>query len=139
MSIDSSVSIRKELLRIKNASASRDPWAVLGIPRTAGYSQVKTAQRKWIRRLHPDRWYAYSDEQFRSEVEEALYQVQVAYFEALKRCANASPGAAPAREPIATPPPASYKAVPVWTAWIHKIAALLFRRDRTAEMSPSAR
>jgi hypothetical protein len=129
MFVDPPVSIRKEILRIRKASDSKDPWAVLGIPKQAGYSQVKGAQRKWIRRLHPDRWYAYTDEKFRSEIQEALYQVQVAYFEALKRCAVSFQQASAEPDPITPPPPASHRPVPQWTVWLQKFTSFFSRRN----------
>ena len=89
MVTDSYASIRAEITRIAKAHAARDYWAVLKIPSGSGYQQIKAAQRKWVRRLHPDRWFASADSHLYNEIQEAFYQVQVAYFEALKRRASA--------------------------------------------------
>jgi hypothetical protein len=99
---DSFTPIREDVLRISQATAARNHWGVLGIPAGSNYKQIKTAHRKWMRRLHPDRWFASADSKLYGEIQEAFYQVQVAYFEALKQCASTQePATAP--EPIATP------------------------------------
>ncbi len=100
MVIEPLVSIHDEILRIRKASAARDHWAVLGIPAGSTYKQIKSAQRKWIRRLHPDKWYASTDERLREEIQEAYYQVQAAYYESLKHCI----GSGVHYEPITMPP-----------------------------------
>lgn len=100
MVIDPFVPILDEIRKIHQASAARDPWAVLGIPPMASFKQIKSAQRKWIRRLHPDKWHASSDAKLRDDIQEAFYQVQAAYFESLKHCA----GNAADFQPITTPP-----------------------------------
>ena len=118
MVIDPFVPINEEILKIRQASAARDPWRVLGIPPKSSYKQIKSAQRKWIRRLHPDKWYASSDQQLRNEIQEAFYEVQSAYFESLKHCA----GNAADFQPIATP-------APVKPGWLRRLLAFLFGRE----------
>ena len=81
---DAISSIHDEILRIGKASAARNYWSVLGIPPGSGYKEIKTAHRKWIRKLHPDRWFATTDPQLYKQIQEAFYQIQVAYFETLK-------------------------------------------------------
>ena len=62
--VSAPVSIYEEIVKIREAKVS-----VQG-------DQEPPA--KWIRRLHPDQWYAYADEHLRSEITEAFYQVQAA-------------------------------------------------------------
>src|SRR5438874_11179221 len=90
MVTDSYFSLRADILRITKANAARNCWAVLKIPSGSDYKQIKAAHRKWVRKLHPDRWFATADSKLYNEIQEAFYQVQVAYFEALKRCAEVS-------------------------------------------------
>ena len=135
MAIDPALSVRDEILRIRTANASRDPWAVLGIPPRSTYKEIKSAQRKWIRRLHPDRWYAVTDDQLRREIQEAFYQVQSAYFESLKRCVAAYHGGDAHQGPITPLPPVSCQPVQERVArWFQRLLAYLFHRT-TAKMA----
>ena len=86
--LDLPVSIHEEVAMIREASAARNPWGVLGIAPESSYRQIKSAQRKWIRKLHPDKWHTTRDGDLRDDVEEAFYEVQAAYLEALKRLAT---------------------------------------------------
>ena len=132
MVTDPPVSIHDELVCIREASASRDPWAVLGIPPGSSYKQIKSAQRRWIRELHPDRWYAIADEQLRKDIQEAFYEVQAAYFEALKRCVAALQGVSSYDGPI-TPPPAGASNTPNSESnWFRRLLAFFFRRQAGA-------
>ena len=117
MAIDPFVPILDEIEKIHQASAARDPWAVLGIPPMSSFKQIKSAQRKWIRRLHPDKWHANSDPRLREEIQGAFYQVQAAYFESLKHCA----GNASDFQPITTPPA-------VKPSWFSRLLNLLKRK-----------
>jgi preprotein translocase subunit Sec63 len=130
MAIGHSVSIQEEILKIRKASAARDPWAVLGIPPQSGYSQIKSAQRKWIRRLHPDRWYARANEQLRNDVQEAFYQVQAAYFETLSHCATTIQDFTAIREPITPEPALSVEEKKSFYGSIRRLFSLWFHRDR---------
>jgi len=85
---DSWSQIREEILRIDKANARKDHWAVLGIASGSNFEQIKAAHRKWVRKLHPDRWFATVDADLYKNIQEALYQIQVAYFEALKQRAS---------------------------------------------------
>jgi hypothetical protein len=127
------VSIDDEILRIRKASNARNPWAVLDIPPRSQYKQIKSAQRKWIRRLHPDRWHATADEQLRSEIQEAFYQVQSAYFEALRQHAAALQGTAPASGPITAHDPVSrnVEARPLFWLWLEWLMNVLPRNRMT--------
>lgn len=131
--MDSTSSVRNEIIRIRKANAARDPWGVLGIPPRSSFKQIKSAQRRWIRRLHPDRWYAFADETLRSELQEAFYQVQSAYFEALKSCATVDQDPAAATTPIETPMGGPQGSVPERANnWFRRLLAILFRRERSA-------
>ena len=81
---DAFSSVREDILRIGQATVARNYWSVLGIPPGSDYKQIKAAHRKWIRKLHPDRWFATTDAELHKQIHEAFYQVQVAYFETLK-------------------------------------------------------
>ena len=108
------VSIEKDIRRIREASRARDYWAVLGIPPGSTFKEIKSCQRRWIRRLHPDRWYASSDMRLRDEIQEAFYEVQAAYYEVLKHCAaNVEGGTVHA--PITTPAPS------LWTKVLERL------------------
>jgi hypothetical protein len=79
--------------------------------------------------LHPDRWYASSDEKLRDEIQEAFYQIQAAYADALAQCAAALRGTAAQQEPI-TPP--SQPAPETPPPWLERLFGFFFRRN-TAE------
>ena len=132
MAIGPPVTIHDEIACIREACAARDPWAVLGIPPGSSYKQIKSAQRRWIRELHPDRWYAVADEQLRHDIQEAFYQVQGAYYEALKRAVAALQGNTAYDGPI-TPPspgPQSSGSNRVCTS-LRRLFAFIFRRHAT--------
>ena len=138
MVVDSFVSIREDILRIRQASAARDSWAVLGIPPKSAYKQIKSAQRKWIRKLHPDRWYAIADEHLREEILEAYYQVQVAYFEALKHCVSAH-HTAHRHGPIVMPPPSNGFGHKRLLAWLRRLLEKMSRAARASEAGCGSR
>ena|SRR5579871_223618 len=126
---DAFTSIHDEIVRIGKASAVRNYWSVLGIPPGSGYKEIKSAHRKWIRKLHPDRWFATTDAQLYRQIQEAFYQVQVAYFETLKLYAS-NQVESPQHEPI---PMSSSAPLPLeipFFSWfvrlLHKIALGLF-------------
>lgn len=116
---DAFSSIRADLARIAKAHAARDPWAVLGIPSGSDYRQIKATHRKWIRKLHPDRWFATADSELYREIHEAFYEIQVAYFEALKHCASVH---APAEDPITISTPAAKETRARWPrSWLRSL------------------
>src|SRR5689334_8597535 len=101
---DALTAIRDDIRRIDQATAIRDHWAVLGIAPGSDFQQIKAAHRKWIRKLHPDRWFATADAQLYSQIHEAFYRIQVAYFEVLRHCVSRQ--GEPARKvTITTAPP----------------------------------
>jgi hypothetical protein len=114
---DAFSAVREEILRIGKAAAARNYWSVLGIPPGSDYKQIKTAHRKWIRKLHPDRWFATTDAELYRQIHEAFYQVQVAYFETLKLCA-ARQTEAPQHEPIPMASPVESPDIPFFSWFI---------------------
>lgn len=121
------LTIYEEVARIRQTCARQDPWDVLRIPPESSYRQIKSAQRRWIRYLHPDRWHFSPDADFKADIEEAFYSVQEAYLEALKRRASAlGPMVIPTPGPITTPP----ATVPKLAAadFLRRLLALLFGR-----------
>ncbi len=133
MAIDPPKSIHDEIVCIREANAARDPWAVLGIPAGSSYKQIKSAQRKWIRELHPDRWYAIADDNLRNEIQEAFYQVQAAYYEALKRAVAALQGADAYDGPITPPSPVQSNASNRVLVWLKALFTHLFRRRQAPQ------
>ena len=123
MVIDPPATIHEEILRIREATAARNYWAVLGIPPKSSFREIKSAQRRWIRKLHPDKWFTNPDEHLRAEIQEAYYQVQAAYFESLKHCAGIQ------HDPITPPPPTSNTPVVHHSlTWIQLLFSFLFHR-----------
>jgi DnaJ-class molecular chaperone len=55
-----------------------DPYAVLGVQRTASWEQITRAHRQLVLRVHPDR-YANQDEALRDTAELRIRQVNEAY------------------------------------------------------------
>lgn len=55
-----------------------DPYAVLGVQRTATWDQITRAHRQLVVRVHPDR-YAAQDEALRDTAELRIRQVNEAY------------------------------------------------------------
>jgi len=132
MAVDPFVSVKEEILRIRKANAQRNPWGVLGIPPTSTYKQIKSAQRKWIRKLHPDRWYACTDEHLRNEIQEAFYQMQAAYSESVKQCWARLQGANVQQGPLTTPAPEPAIAPKGLFGWLQKIFSFLHFTPNTS-------
>jgi hypothetical protein len=129
MASEPRLSIQDEILKIRKASAARDPWAVLAIPQRSDYHQIKSAQRKWIRRLHPDRWYAAADKQLRNEIQEAFYQVQAAYFETLKHCATTIQQTTASQSSIAPEPVLNGPVQKGIYVWFRRLLSFWFTSD----------
>ena len=55
-----------------------DPYAVLGVQRTASWEQITRAHRQLVLRVHPDR-YANQDEALRDTAELRIRQVNEAF------------------------------------------------------------
>jgi DnaJ like chaperone protein len=60
-----------------------DPYAVLGISRTASQEEIKKAYRKLVRQYHPDK-VAHLGDEFKALAEERFKQIQQAYQEITK-------------------------------------------------------
>jgi DnaJ-domain-containing protein 1 len=60
-----------------------DPYAVLGISRTASEEEIKKAYRKLVLQYHPDK-VAHLGDEFKTLAEERFKQIQQAYQEIIK-------------------------------------------------------
>ena len=132
---DAVSSVREETLRIGKGMAARNYWSVLGIPPGSDYKQIKTAHRKWVRKLHPDRWFAITDPESYRQIHEAFYQVQVAYFETLKQCAAKETVPLQNEPPITNASPSESPGIPFFSGFIRflqKIRLGLFRHKTDA-------
>jgi hypothetical protein len=116
---DAFSTVREDVLRIGKAVTARNYWSVLAIPPGSDYQQIKAAHRKWIRRLHPDRWFATTDAELYQQIHEAFYQVQVAYFEALKLHASKQTEAAQ-NAPIVIETPVESVDIPLFS-WLIRL------------------
>jgi hypothetical protein len=88
---------------------SRDPFAVLGVPRGASVEELRTAYRSRVRRLHPDR-HLQEDGTVPAAVHQAFCDLTAAYDRAVDtaRTATAAPAAAglvPTQRTPASPTP----------------------------------
>jgi hypothetical protein len=92
---------------------SRDPFAVLGVPRGATVEEVRAAYRRRARRLHPDR-HVRGDGSVPAEVHDAFCDLTEAYDRvvgAARVPAQRQPGATP--PPTPPPPPQRRAPAPV--------------------------
>ena len=68
----------------------KDPYSILGVPKTATDEEVKTAYRELVRKYHPDN---YSDDNpLKDLANEKMQEVNEAYDEILRMRANPSSG-----------------------------------------------
>jgi len=64
--------------------ASRSPYEVLGLPRSAGDDEIRTRYRELISKYHPDKFAGLNDPEFTRLAAQKFEQIQGAY-EELKR------------------------------------------------------
>ncbi len=73
-----SPALREELSALADRLRGPDPWAALGVPRSAGDDQIREAYADLAKRTHPDRFIGASDAVHRL-AEEAFAHVSAAY------------------------------------------------------------
>ena len=87
---------------------------------------------KLSRKLHPDRWYACTDEHLRNEIQEAFYQMQAAYSESVKQCWARLQGASVQQGPLTTPAPEPASVPKGLFAWLQKLFSFLHFTPNTS-------